>query len=325
MAPNLAPSQHHFIRDMILSKSLTTAQIADAAGCSERAVRAIRSNLRCFGTTKAPFNGVGRPRSITPPMIEALCEHLIEKPGLYQDEMAIFLWDEFGILVTKFSIGRALASIGWSKKAARRVAKERNADLRDFYLHNLSEFRSYHLIYIDESGCDKRAGFRRTGWSPLGVTPVQISRFQRGQRYQILPAYTQDGILLARVFRGSTDATVFEDFLEQLLQHCGRWPEPKSVLIMDNASFHHTDRVEAMCSEAGVKLMYLPPYSPDLNPIEEMFAELKGFIKRNWRIYEDHPDQGFDRFLEWCVDVVGSKKESAEGHFRHSGVEVEEI
>jgi DDE superfamily endonuclease len=134
-----------------------------------------------------------------------------------------------------------LSSIGWSRKAARRVAKEQNPDLWDFYLSNLSSFRSYHLVYVDESGCDKRIGFRRTGWSPLGVTPVKITRFQCEQRYQILPAYSQDGILLARVFQGSIDGVIFEDFIEQLLHHCGRWPEPKFVLVMDNASFHHTE------------------------------------------------------------------------------------
>jgi transposase len=58
------------------------------------------------------------------------------------------------------------------------------------------------------------------------------------------------------------------------------------VLVMDNASFHHSGRIEQMCSEAGVKLVYLPTYSPDLNPIEEYFAELKAFIRRNWQSYE---------------------------------------
>jgi transposase len=162
MAPNLGAAQHAFIRDMILSKSLTTTKIVDDAGCSERSVRAIRSKLQCFGTTTAPANGGGRPRSITPPVLEALREDLLEKPRLYLYEMIVFLWDEFEVLVTKFSIGRALASIRWSKKIARQVAKERNADLRDCFLHSLSEFRSYHLIYIDESGCDKMVGFRRT-------------------------------------------------------------------------------------------------------------------------------------------------------------------
>jgi hypothetical protein len=141
-------------------------------------------------------------------------------------------------------------------------------------------------------------GFRRTGWAPLSVAPVHVSKFHRGQRYQILPAYSQDGILLARVFKGSTDGDVFEDFLERLLPHCGRWPEPKSVLVIDNASFHRTERVEQMCNDTGVKLAYLPPYSPDLNPIEEFFAELKVFIKKHWQTFEDSLEQDFAGFLE---------------------------
>jgi hypothetical protein len=48
---------------------------------------------------------------------------------------------------------------------------------------------------------------------------MQVPQFHRDQRYQILPAYAQDGIIFSRVFRGSTDATVLEDFIAQLLQH----------------------------------------------------------------------------------------------------------
>ena len=74
---------------------------------------------------------------------------------------------------------------------------------------------------------------------------------------------------------------MFEDFIEQLLHHYGKFLEPNSVLVMDNASFHRSDRIEEMCSTAGVKLLYLPPYSPDLNPIKEFFSELKAFIKKH--------------------------------------------
>lgn len=80
-----------------------------------------------------------------------------------------------------------------------------------------------------------------------------------------------------------------------------------------------------MCADAGVKLVYLPPCSPDLNTIEEFFAELKSFIKRNWSYYEVNPAQGFDVFLAWCIDTVGAKKERARGHFRHSGLTIEEV
>jgi transposase len=94
---------------------------------------------------------------------------------------------------------------------------------------------------------------------------------------------------------------------------------------MDNASFHHTERIAQIYADAGVKLMYLSPYSPDLNPIEELFAELKAFIKRSWSAYEEDTAQGFDVFIEWCVDQVGSRKRSARGQFRHSVWTIEEL
>jgi hypothetical protein len=132
MAPNLAESQHAQIRDMILSNRPAT-EIADVVGCSERSVFAIKSNLRCFSSTKAPSNGVGQPRSITPLMLDALCEYLLEKPSLYQDEMVLFVLDKFNTHVTASSIGRALKSCGWTKKTIRCIAKAQNANLQDLY------------------------------------------------------------------------------------------------------------------------------------------------------------------------------------------------
>ena len=236
MAPNLNPFKRELLEGMVLNREHTDTQIAKQVQCSTRTVRAARSNIRCFKSIKAPFNGGGRSSAVTPLMRIVLFDHLHEHPGLYQDEMIVFLWDEFEVLVSKWSIRRALQECGWSKKNMRRVSREQNADLRDLYHHRMSEFCSYHLVFVDESGCDKRIGFRRTGWAPLGITPVQIVQFQRGWRYHILPAYAQDGVVLAQIFQGSTHSDVFENFLRELLPLCGRWPEPKSVLIKDNAS-----------------------------------------------------------------------------------------
>ena len=180
----------------------------------------------------------------------------------------------------------------------------------------------YQLVFVDESGCDKRVGHRRTGWSPRGLTPVQVARFHRGERYQILPAYAQDGIVHAKVYEGTTDGSVFEEYIRELLLHCGRWPQPKSVLVMDNASFHHRPNIKQMCDDAGVILVYASPYSPDLNPIEEFFAELKAFVKKEWCVWEQDQAMGFAEYLEWCLTTVGSRASSAEGHFRHSGLTI---
>ena len=115
MAPNLAESQHVQIRDMILDNR-PTAEMANVVGCSERSVFAIKSNLGSFGSTKAPSNGVGRPRSITPPILDTLCEHLLVEPQLYLHEMVDWVWNHFQVHVTIFSIRRALISHGLSNK-----------------------------------------------------------------------------------------------------------------------------------------------------------------------------------------------------------------
>jgi transposase len=65
---------------------------------------------------------------------------------------------------------------------------------------------------------------------------------------------------------------------------------------MDNAAIYCSERIEQIYRESGVKLLYLPLYSPVLNPIEEFSAELKAFIKRYWNIYDEIPEQGFDTF-----------------------------
>lgn len=93
--------------------------------------------------------------------------------------------------------------------------------------------------------------------------------------------------------------------------------------FIDNTSFYHSDRVKQLCSDAGIKLLYLLPYSPDFNPIKEFFAELKIYIKKAWSAYEENPNQEFHAFLWRCVHDVGAKQESAEGHFRHAGIVIE--
>lgn len=75
----------------------------------------------------------------------------------------------------------------------------------------------------------------------------------------------------------------------------------------------------------GSKYIFLPPYSPDLNPIEEFFAELKAFIRRHWYLYEEDPSQGFENYLAQCVHTVGARENTARGHFRHAGLVIDEV
>lgn len=319
MAPHLAQSQCDQMQDMLQYNSLTVKELADAVDCSTRTVRTARTNHQIFGSVSAPKNPRGRRSNVPPHVLTALLEYLFTKPDLYPDEMADFVWDQYEFEVSVDSIQRSLKACNWSKKKNRRVARERDPELRDACLFELSEHRSFQLVFVDESGCDTLAGIRRTGWSPRGMPAVQIAGFHREQRRQILPAYTQDGVIHTRIFQGSTNGEVFEDFIKELLPLCGRWPEPNSVLVMDNASFHQSASIKELCDEAGVMLMFLSPYSPDLNPIEELFSQLKAFIRRDWRKQARNFD-GFGNFLRWALSNVGNDVKSAQGHFRNSGI-----
>jgi transposase len=197
MAPNLGLRERDLIDHPIVDKlqsgdGPTDRQIANLGRTTERTVRRHRSNLCHFRTPKLPSNGVGRPKTMTPNMLSALCDQLARNPCMRQKDMAIFLRRQFEVEVSRFCLGRALKGLRYTKKVTRNVAKERNMDLRADHIHERSFFSSQHLIYVDESGYDRSIGIKNKGWAERGITPVQTKRFHRGQRFQILPAYTQD-------------------------------------------------------------------------------------------------------------------------------------
>ena len=92
--------------------------MAKVAKCSKRSVTDIRKNLRLFGSPRPPPIPAGRPPNITPVMLDALCDHLAKKPGLYVEEVAILLWNYFNILPSSSSIKRDLSRASCIKERA---------------------------------------------------------------------------------------------------------------------------------------------------------------------------------------------------------------
>lgn len=93
---------------------------------------------------------------------------------------------------------------------------------------------------------------------------------------------------------------------------------------MDNASIHCSDEIKQMCDEAGVKLEMTAPYTPDTNPIEEYFAEMKAYVKLRWDEHISLIRRDFGSYVRSCVQAVGQRQTSAEGHFRNAGLAVEQ-
>ena len=97
------------------------------------------------------------------------------------------------------------------------------------------------------------------------------------QSSTFLAALRQEQITAPFLVDGPVDAEVFLVYLEQVLMPC---LQPGDTLILDNLSTHKVQGVEPLLRAKGVKLRYLPPYSPDLNPIESAFAKLKAHLRQ---------------------------------------------
>lgn len=208
----------------------------------------------------------------------------LQTPTLFGNEMEWLIYDTFNVIVSRYTIFQELYLAGWTRKRCRQVALERSAHDRDIYFAIISQYTADQLVFVDKLGADSKTGVRKTGWAPYGVAPVSHTPYNRGEtRLNILPAYTIDGVLVASVYEGSTNGEGFKFWVANtLLPRCNRFPAKRSVVVIDNASFHHLERMQALFDAFGVKLIYLPAYLPNLNPIEEFFRELKAFIWREW-------------------------------------------
>ena len=109
---------------------------------------------------------------------------------------------------------------------------------------------------------------------------------------------------------GSTTKEVFEAYVEHFLAPTLREGQ---VVVMDNLSSHKGSRVRELIEERGCKLVYLPPYSPDLNPIEEAFSKLKALLRKAGA----RTREALIEAMGWALEVVTAK--DAHGFFEHRG------
>ncbi len=133
------------------------------------------------------------------------------------------------------------------------------------------------LIFLDETGIDTRMartharakrGRRAPGRLPWG----------RWERLTVIGALALDGVVASMSVAAATSAAVFLAFVEQALVPPLR-ERPDALVVMDNLPAHKAELVRAALDRAGLSYRYLPPYSPDLNPIEQAWSKLKARLR----------------------------------------------
>lgn len=128
----------------------------------------------------------------------------------------------------------------------------------------ISGFNTNNLVFLDESGCNTDMT-RRYAYAKGGSRAVDSAPLSKPKNTTILSSIQLDGRLHYTTFSGGTTVEKFKQYLEcDLLPYLNR----DSVLVMDNMKSHHTKTITQLLERAGIRYLFLPPYSPDLNPIE---------------------------------------------------------
>ena len=153
--------------------------------------------------------------------------------------------------------------------------RERNYEARITYLATLRQIvtarGSADVVYLDESGFAATTE-RDAGWAYRGKHVYGERSGKTRPRTSLIAGKRGKELLAPVLFQGTTTASWFTTWVKQHLL-----PElrPNSTLILDNAAFHPKMRMDALAQQYGHQVLFLPPYSPDFNPIEHVFAILK--------------------------------------------------
>ncbi|KAG5221186.1 DDE family endonuclease [Salix suchowensis] len=180
-----------------------------------------------------------------------------------------------------------------TKAAAERNQLKRAAYLYEYGIH----FTPEQTVFVDESSFDRRTASRNSAWALSGQRAHRNVFFVRGKRYSMLPALSLNGIIHVKIVEGSFTTRLFREFIEGLLDHMQPFPAPKSVIIMDNARIHKDPRIIDLIHSRGMRVLFLPPYSPDFNPIELAFSSIKSFVRRHQVLSYNAPDTEDDTYV----------------------------
>ena len=286
--------------------------------------RTIRRYINMFEQT-----GDIQPRRLRhgPPMLLGDNEQLVllriisKNTGIYLSEIQGKLQLRFGVKVSAATICKTLKYMGCTRQVIQHVTLHHSNECRARFMAEVSVYDPTMLILIDESGCDKRNSIRKRAYDVRGITPKDHRLLIRGTRYSTIPIISTDGVHDVYLCEENVNGERLTDFVQHFLQgfiEPFNWINHHSVIIMDNASIHHVDEVvDLIENQLPARLIFLPPYSPDLNPAEEVFSKVKSIMKQNDSLLQACSNEEMRVFLTMAFGMV--TKEDCNSYIAHSG------
>ena len=205
--------------------------------------------------------------------------------AMYLEEIRQEIHDMLNVDVSVSTICWLLQRYGITRKKIRQVAIQRNDALRGAFIAQCCLLNPNMLVWVDETGTDR--------YALRGTRAVSHRILSRGKRINVMAAMSTSGIIATNMTSSTVSGDTFFDFLSgtlipNMLPFDGL--NERSVLVLDNCSVHHIEAVATLLQQAGIVTLFLPPYSPDLNPLEEVFSLVKGYLKKHDTILQCIPD-----------------------------------
>ena len=169
--------------------------------------------------------------------------------------------------------------------------------MREEYQKILISIEKNDIIYLDESGFDMNMR-KEFGWKERGKRLYdRKSGNRKNKRITVISALKDRKLLAPMWFEGNTDTNIFNEWIEKCLV-----PElkPNQIIVIDNATFHKSEATRKLIESVECKLLYLPPYSPDFNPIEQKWGHVKNMVKK---IRDQFAD--FNECLDYTLNIMG--------------------
>ncbi|CAB4475825.1 unnamed protein product [Rhizophagus irregularis] len=277
------------IRKLIIQKTLlgrhSISQISKECHVSKTFVKDVRRYYKKHGVLENSNKKKARRKSKLQ-QERIMVKLLLKKSDWYLDELAAkvtkyqqkYLNDKPNNLsVSVSTVCRTLKSLGFFRKKLSRKAKERNEIERISFIMRMKNFSLEQFVFVDETAKDERTPFRSYGYSSSNRRAEIKCPFIRGKRYTIEGTLGINGIIA----------------------HCIQE-------VMDNCSIHKSLRTYEILAAYGVKLIFLPAYSPGLNSIEQCFSYVKGFLHR----YHEWVEREYDAYyvLNMAFNLIESVK-----------------
>lgn len=251
--------------------------------------RLLRRRRQTGSLDPAPHGG-GQPPAFTQADLQRLRQLVQDQPDATLEELR----PRLGIDCSLMAIWRALRHLKITRKKKVLHAQERDTakaqQRRAEFRTTVATIAPGCLVFVDESGANT-AMTRTYGRAPRGQRVVGAVPGQ-WESMTLICALRLAGVEAPVVFRGSTDTGTFQAYVEQALVPQLR---PGDVVIWDNLKPHQAPPVERAVEQAGARVVSLPPYSPDLTPIEKMFSKVKGSLR-----------SAAARTTEGLIEAIGS-------------------